>query len=50
MYCVTISKEKRPHFVNIGDDVIADETLTPKYGDLVIHHEQLNGERTKICF
>lgn len=50
MYCVTISKEKRPHFVNIGDDVIADETLMPKYGDLVIHHEQLNGERTKICF
>ncbi len=50
MYRITISKEKRPHFVNIGDDVIADETLTPKYGDLVIHHEQLNGERAKVCF
>ena len=50
MYCVTVTKEKRPHFVNIGDDVIADETITPKYGDLVIQHERQNGDRFQICF
>ncbi len=51
MYSITISKlEKFPHFINIGDDVFADDTINPKYGDLVIHHEQNHGTRIKVCF
>ena len=50
MYCINVSIEKRPHFINKGDDVFADDSIQPKIGDLVLHWEQHHGERLKICF